>query len=92
MRVYEYTGDLDIQEVLLDLYFINDLHRIAFTELYDWAGEFRNVMVTVGRIEVSQTFNIRHDITQMLDNINYRINHIRNIPKLSDEYSIRIFV
>ncbi len=41
--VFGLDSDIEISTAL-----ICEIHRIAFTELYDWAGKWRRTSVTVG--------------------------------------------
>ena len=58
INLYESVGitkaALYLQELELDTRFsislILDLHRLAFSELYDWAGKWRTIDVQVGKL------------------------------------------
>ena len=60
-------------EVEISTNLILDIHKIAFGELYDWAGKWRNVNVTVGQLVPPEPAYISHLIYQYLDNLNYKL-------------------
>ena len=60
-------------EVEISTTLILDIHKIAFEELYDWAGKWRNVNVTVGQLTPPEPAQIIHLMYQFTDNLNYKI-------------------
>lgn len=50
-------------------------HKIAFGELYDWAGKWRTTIVTVGQIEPPDPSQIPNLIYQYFDDLNYKVFH-----------------
>lgn len=69
-------------EVKLSTNLIIDIHRIAFSELYDWAGKWRNINVTVGQLNPPQPFQIVPLMYQFVDNLNFKI----SVSKTSVEF------
>ena len=62
-----------------------DLHKIAFGHLYDWAGKWRQVEVTVGKHTPPVPNRIPNLIYQFMDELNHRISMINNeddLPKV----------
>jgi len=57
------------------------IHKIAFEELYDWAGKWRNVNVTVGQLTPPEPAQIIHLMYQFTDNLNFKI----SISKTQEE-------
>jgi cell filamentation protein len=53
------------------------IHEIAFGELYDWAGKWRTIIVTVGIIELDPT-KIPNLMYQYFDDLNYKVSHSKN--------------
>ena len=49
------------------------IHRFAFSELYDWAGSWRTTMVTVGQLIPPDPARILNLIYQFIDNLNFKI-------------------
>ncbi|MBS3921724.1 MAG: Fic family protein [Nitrosarchaeum sp.] len=60
-------------EVEISTTLILDIHKTAFEELYDWAGKWRNVNVTVGQLTPPEPAQIIHLMYQFIDNLNYKI-------------------
>ena len=52
---------------------ILEIHRIAFSELYDWAGKWRTIQVMVGQLEPPQPNQILQLMYQFIDNLNFKI-------------------
>ena len=68
-------------EVEISTSLILEIHKTAFEELYDWAGQWRNTNVTVGQLTPPDSAQIFHLIYQFIDNLNYKI----SISKTQDE-------
>jgi len=75
-----YVFELDT-EILLSTNLILEIHKIAFGQLYDWAGKWRNTNVTVGQLTPPEPAQIIHLMYQFIDNLNYKI----SISKTQDE-------
>ncbi len=54
---------------------ICEIHRIAFSELYDWAGKWRNTSVIVGQLIPPEPNKVLHLIYQFIDNLNFKISN-----------------
>jgi cell filamentation protein len=52
---------------------ILEIHRIAFSELYDWAGSWRTTTVTVGQLIPPEPTKVLQLMYQYVDNLNYKI-------------------
>jgi cell filamentation protein len=50
-----------------------DIHKIAFEELYDWAGKWRTINVTVGNLIPPEPTLIVPLIYQFVDNLNFKM-------------------
>jgi len=68
-------------EVEISTGLILDIHNTAFGELYDWAGKWRTVNVTVGQLVPPEPAQIIHFMYQFVDNLNFKI----SISKTQDE-------
>jgi cell filamentation protein len=77
-ELYIFGLDTDIE---ISARLILDIHKIAFEELYEWAGKWRNVNVIVGLLTPPQPAQIIHLMYQLIDNLNYKI----SISKSQDE-------
>jgi cell filamentation protein len=75
-----YVFGLDT-EVKISTALMLDIHKTAFEELYDWAGKWRNVNVTVGLLTPPEPAQIIHLMYQFIDNLNYKI----SVSKTQDE-------
>ena len=67
-----YVFELDT-EILLSTNLILDIHKIAFGQLYDWAGKWRNTNVTVGQLTPPETVQIVHLMYQFINNANQEL-------------------
>jgi cell filamentation protein len=54
---------------------ICEIHRVAFSELYEWAGKWRTISVSVGQLLPPPPTKIIQLIYQFIDNLNYKIFH-----------------
>lgn len=50
-----------------------EIHSIAFSELYDWAGKWRTTQVTVGLLTPPQPAQVLQLMYQFIDNLNFKI-------------------
>lgn len=57
---------------------ICQIHNIAFTKLYYWAGKWRDTLVTVGQLTPPPPENVLQLMYQFVDNLNYKINSATN--------------
>jgi cell filamentation protein len=72
-----YVFGLD-SETAMSAGLVLDIHRVAFGELYDWAGKWRTVSVTVGQLEPPDPYQVPQLIYQFIDNLNFKMS-ISNI-------------
>lgn len=68
LRLFDLEEDEDISIVK-----ILELHKIAFEALYDWAGKWRKVDVSVGQISPPSFNKIPNLMYQYIDNLNYKV-------------------
>ncbi len=61
---------------------ILQLHKIAFGQLYDWAGKWRTTNILVGQLEPPQPYQVVHSMHQFTDNLNFKT----TIAKTKEEY------
>ncbi len=59
------------EDAPVNIYLLMDLHKMAFGELYDWAGKIRNTITNIG----VPPFQIRDRLKAFMDNLQYRIEH-----------------
>src|ERR1700744_2015703 len=57
----------------ISLQLICEIHRIAFSELYDWAGKWRTTLVTVGQLLPPEPIKLIQLMYQFIDNLNFKI-------------------
>ncbi len=67
-----FVFELDI-EIEFSAQLILQIHKIAFDELYDWAGKWRTTEVTVGQLIPPNANQVLHSIYQFIDNLNFKI-------------------
>lgn len=68
----------------IDAQLILKLHKIAFGELYEWAGKWRKVDVLVGKIEPPSFKHFPNIIYQFLDNLHWLISTAENRQDVVD--------
>jgi cell filamentation protein len=72
-----FVFELDIEtEVSTSL--LLEIHKIAFGDLYDWAGKWRNSEVTVGQLIPPLATQIVQLMYQFVDNLNFKISIAKN--------------
>ena len=49
-----------------------EIHRIAFTELYEWAGKWRTNQVVVGQLTPPDPVQVLQLMYQFIDNLNFK--------------------
>lgn len=57
---------------------ICEIHRIAFFELYDWAGKWRTIPIVVGQLTPPQPAQVTQLMYQFIDNLNFKVSHADN--------------
>ncbi|MBS1531694.1 MAG: Fic family protein [Bacteroidetes bacterium] len=67
-----YIFQLDIDSPV-SVNLILEIHRIAFAELYSWAGKWRTIDVVVGQLVPPKPTRILNLIYQFIDNLNQQI-------------------
>jgi len=67
-----YVFDMDF-ETPISTTLILEIHRIAFGELYDWAGKWRKTQVIVGQLEPPHPNQVLQAMYQFIDNLNFMI-------------------
>ncbi|MFN0049353.1 MAG: Fic family protein [Cytophagales bacterium] len=67
--VFELDSETNISTTLL-----LEIHNIAFSELYDWAGNWRTTNVIVGQLTPPEPNEILQLMCQFIDNLNFKIN------------------
>lgn len=76
LYVFGLDTEIDISTTL-----VLSIHKTAFEELYDWAGKWRNVNVTVGQLIPPEPAQIIHLMYQFIDNLNFKM----SVSKTQDE-------
>ena len=71
--VFELDSDTPISAQL-----ICEIHRIAFSELYDWAGKWRITAITVGQLIPPEPVQIPQLMYQFIDNLNFKVSNSQN--------------
>jgi cell filamentation protein len=84
-ELYVFTLDSDIE---FSTQLICEIHSIAFSELYDWAGKWRTASVIVGQLIPPEPTQVVQLMYQFIDNLNYKIN---NATTLEDKIGCLIF-
>jgi cell filamentation protein len=65
-------------ETVFSAQLILEIHKIAFSELYVWAGKWRTVSVTVGQHIPPQPGRVVQLMYQYIDNLNYKISNCKS--------------
>lgn len=68
--VFELDSETEISTQLL-----LEIHSIAFSELYDWAGIWRTTNVTVGQLTPPEPSKVLQLMYQFIDNLNFKIHN-----------------
>jgi cell filamentation protein len=66
--VFELDSETEISTQLL-----LEIHQIAFSELYNWAGTWRTTTVTVGQLTPPDPPKVLHLMYQFIDNLNFKL-------------------
>lgn len=67
-----FVFELDI-ETEISTQLLLEIHRIAFTELYSWAGTWRTTTVTVGQLTPPEPSKVLQLMYQFIDHLNFKI-------------------
>lgn len=70
-RAELFIFELEINTIIT-VSLILKIHKIAFGELYDWAGRWRNTSVAVGQIEPPLPHRIPNLVSQFVENLNFK--------------------
>lgn len=73
LYIFELETDIELSTTL-----ILEIHKIAFCELYDWAGKWRKTEVYVGQLIPPKPNKVLHAMYQFLDNLNFKISISNN--------------
>jgi cell filamentation protein len=68
-----YVFELD-SEIPFSTQLILEIHRIAFSDLYEWAGKWRTTIVSVGQL-IPPPSHVLQLMYQFIDNLNFKINN-----------------
>jgi cell filamentation protein len=60
---------------------ILEIHSIAFSELYDWAGKWRTTDVIVGEFIPPKPHTLLQLMYQFIDNLNFKISNSQNFQE-----------
>lgn len=60
-------------EITISTTLILEIHKTAFEEIYDWAGKWRTVNVSVGQLMPPEPSQIIHLMYQFIDNLNFKV-------------------
>lgn len=77
-ELFVFGLDSDIQ---FSTQLLLEIHRIAFNELYDWAGKWRTIQVAVGQLNPPEPTQVLQLMYQFIDSLNFKI---ANSTKLQD--------
>ena len=72
--VFQLDSDIKISTQL-----ILEIHRIAFSELYDWAGKWRTNNVVVGHLIAPDKEQVLQLMYQFIDNLNFKIDNSKEL-------------
>jgi cell filamentation protein len=81
--VFELDSETEISTQLL-----LEIHKIAFSELYNWAGTWRTTTVTVGQLTPPDPSKVLQLMYQFIDNLNFKI---RNAETVQDHIEYLTF-
>jgi cell filamentation protein len=62
-----------------------EIHSVAFSELYDWAGKWRTTQVVVGQLTPPEPTQVLQLMYQFIDNLNFKISNALLHPALCAE-------
>lgn len=92
LNLYETSGiakcEILIQELDLatnfDISLVLEIHRTAFSELYGWAGKWRNIEVQVGKLIPPHPSQVPTLMYQFADDINYRLKRVEEKQEIAE--------
>jgi cell filamentation protein len=59
-------------EIPVSIQLLLEIHRIAFSELYEWAGKWRTNQVVVGQLTPPDPVQVLQLMYQFIDNLNFK--------------------
>ena len=62
-------------ETKISTQLILEIHKIAFSDLYDWAGSWRKNQVIVGQLVPPEPKHVLQLMYQFIDNLNFKVDH-----------------
>lgn len=62
-------------DTLFSTQLLLEIHSVAFSELYDWAGKWRTTQVVVGQLTPPDPMQVLQLMYQFIDNLNFKINN-----------------
>ena len=77
LYILELETDVEISTTL-----ILEIHKIAFSKLYDWAGKWRKTEVSVGQLLPPKPNMVLQSMYQFMDHLNFKI----SISKSREEH------
>jgi len=72
-----FVFDLD-SETKISTQLILEIHRIAFSELYVWAGSWRTTTVAVGSLTPPEPNKVLQLMYQFVENLNFKFENVIN--------------
>ncbi len=96
INLYEASGitkvELYLQELdtntNFDISLILEIHRIAFGELYDWAGKWRTIDVQVGKLSPPLFLKVPNLMYQYADEVAFRLSVTEDKEPLSEVFCL----
>ncbi len=58
-----------------------EIHHMAFSELYDWAGKWRTTQVVVGQLTPPQPIQVLQLVYQFIDHLNFKIGNSTHLQE-----------
>ena len=77
LYIFELDTEISVSTTLL-----LEIHKIAFGQLYDWAGKWRNNDVTVGQLIPPKPTLVLQTMYQFLDNLNFKISILKTLSSI----------
>ncbi len=81
IKAEEFIYELE-EDTILTIELILDLHKIAFSHLYEWAGKWRRSDFQVGSHTPPDYTEVPTRMYQFIDEISFRFNNAQNEDKL----------
>ena len=77
--IFELESEIEFSTTL-----ILEIHKIAFGQLYDWAGKWRTTEVSVGQLIPPKPIMVLQAMYQFLDNLNFKISISKTLNEQID--------